>query len=180
MKIISGVLKGRKLKGYQLEGTRPTMDRIKESLFAMIQEKIQNSICLDLFAGSGNLGIEAISQGAKFVYFNDFNKKAFQKIGENINDFQIQNDTKILNFSYQKALSFLKDKKLDIIFLDPPYDTDYIQKSIQLIEKYELLNQDGVIICESNEFNKIKYSSHFIPIKEKKYKDKWVVIIKKV
>ena len=78
MKIISGTLKGRNIKGYNLEGTRPTMDRVKESLFAIIQNKIKDSIVLDLFSGSGNLGIEAISNGAKLCYFNDMNRECIK------------------------------------------------------------------------------------------------------
>ena len=73
MKVISGTLKGRKILGYDIEGTRPTMDRVKESLFATIQEYLKDSIVLDLFAGSGNLGIEAISNGSSHCYFIDNN-----------------------------------------------------------------------------------------------------------
>ena len=78
MKVISGIYKGRNILGFDLDGTRPTMDRVKESLFGMIQNNIPNSICLDLFAGSGNLGIEALSEGANFCYFCDSNHKAYQ------------------------------------------------------------------------------------------------------
>ena len=81
---------------------------------------------------------------------------------------------------YQQALKFLEDKKIDIIFLDPPYDTDYIEQSINLIEKYDLLNDDGIIVCESSEIDRIVYSDNFIKIKSKRYGDKWVVILKKV
>ena len=71
MKIISGEFKGRNIEGYQIIGTRPTMDRVKESIFAMIQDNIKNSLVLDLFAGSGNYGIESLSNYAQFAYFND-------------------------------------------------------------------------------------------------------------
>ena len=74
MRVISGKYKGKVLKGFGFDGTRPTMDRVKESLFAIIQNKINESICLDLFAGSGSLGIEALSNGAAFCYFSDNNK----------------------------------------------------------------------------------------------------------
>ena len=74
MRVISGYLKGRNILGYNTPGTRPTMDRVKESMFAIVQDYIKDSVCLDLFAGTGNLGIEAISNGAKKVYFNDRNK----------------------------------------------------------------------------------------------------------
>ena len=107
MKVISGALKGRKIDGYNLDGTRPTMDRVKESLFAMIQNYIDESICLDLFSGSGNLGIEAISEGANFVYFNDNNKKAVEVIKSNIKNFNIIEKSKVLNMNYKKVLNEL-------------------------------------------------------------------------
>ena len=86
MRVISGFLKGRIIKGININGTRPTMDRVKESLFAIIQNNIKNSICLDLFAGSGSLGIEAISNGAQMSYFVDNSKIAIKTINENINN----------------------------------------------------------------------------------------------
>ena len=76
MRVISGSLKGRNIKGFNIEGTRPTMDRVKMSVFGSIQNYIKDSIVLDLFAGSGNLGIEAISNGCKYCYFIDNNKNA--------------------------------------------------------------------------------------------------------
>ena len=83
MKVISGILKGRNIKGYDIEGTRPTMDRVKESLFAMIQDDIRDSVVLDLFAGSGSLGIEAISNGAEYSYFVDNNIEVIKVTEEN-------------------------------------------------------------------------------------------------
>ena len=91
MKIITGKYKGRVIEGFHIEGTRPTMDRVKESLFAMIQEKVPNSIVLDLFAGSGNLGFEALSEGAKKAYLVDSNKKAIQIMKKNIKTIEILN-----------------------------------------------------------------------------------------
>ena len=180
MRVISGFLKGRNIEGYNLDGTRPTMDRVKESLFAMLQNDIKDSVCLDLFAGSGNLGIEAISQGASFVYFNDSNKEAVKTIEKNIANFHIKDSTSVLNVKYQKALEYLKSKTFDLIFLDPPYHTNYIEESIQLIDKYNLVNNTGLIICESSDLNKIVYSNQYSVIKEKKYGDKWVVILRKL
>ena len=84
MKIISGKYKGRKLDGFDIDGTRPTMDRVKESLFGTIQNYLDNSIVLDLFSGSGNLGIEALSEGASKAYLVDNNKKAIEIIKKNI------------------------------------------------------------------------------------------------
>lgn len=180
MKVISGTLKGRKIDGYNLDGTRPTMDRVKESLFAMIQNYIDESICLDLFSGSGNLGIEAISEGAIFVYFNDNNKKAVEVIKQNVKKFNILEKTEILNMSHKKALNELTGKKIDIIFLDPPYKTNYIEESIKLIDSNNLLSDNGIIVCESSDLNKIIYTDNFQVLKEKKYGDKWVVILEKI
>lgn len=180
MKVISGTLKGRKIDGYNLDGTRPTMDRVKESLFAMIQNYIDESICLDLFSGSGNLGIEAISEGANFVYFNDNNKKAVEVIKSNIKNFNIIEKSEILNMNYKKVLNELTGKKIDIIFLDPPYKTNYIEESIKLIDSNNLLSDNGIIVCESSDLNKIIYTNKFQVLKEKKYGDKWVVILEKI
>ena len=98
MKIISGKYKGRKLLGFDIPGTRPTMDRVKESLFAMIQAKIPGSIVLELFAGSGNLGIEALSEGAKTCYFVDKSKKAYQVILNNLKELNISSSVYFLDY----------------------------------------------------------------------------------
>lgn len=181
MKIISGIYKGRNLSGFDIDGTRPTMDRVKESLFAMIQDNIKESIVLDLFSGSGNLGIEALSEGAKEAYLVDKNIKACKIMRENITKIGIKN-ANILNVDYKKALVYFKDNniKFDVIFLDPPYNTDLIDKSINLISNYNLLSDQGIIVCESNVLDKITYNNNYQKIKEKKYGDKWVVILEKI
>lgn len=183
MKIISGVYKGRTLLGHNLEKTRPTMDRVKESLFAMIQFSIDDAIVLDLFSGSGNLGIEAISMNAKKCYLVDLNKKAINIIKENLKRLGISEEkVQVLNIDYKKALAMLKseEKKLDIIFLDPPYQTNYIAESIHLITQYDLLNKNGLVVCESDDLNKIVYSDQYKEIRSKKYGDKYIVILEKV
>lgn len=181
MKIISGLYKGRKLAGFDIDGTRPTMDRVKESLFAIINAYIDNSTVLDLFSGSGNLGIEALSEGAGWAYLIDNNNKAIQIINKNINDFNISSAT-VLKMDYKKALEYFNDEdiKFDLIFLDPPYKTDYIEKGLTLIDKCNLISNDGVIVCESSDLEKIIYSDNFIAKKTKKYGDKWVVILKHI
>ena len=133
MKVISGLLKGRNIKGFDIDGTRPTMDRVKESLFSIIQSYINDAIVLDLFAGSGNLGIEAISNGCKKCYFVDKNKIACNVIKENISNFKIDNGT-VINDDYMNALNNLKDIKFDLIFLDPPYKYDYYVNEVAVSE----------------------------------------------
>ena len=177
MKIISGKYKGRVIDGFQLEGTRPTMERVKESVFAMIQESLKDAVVLDLFSGSGNLGIEALSEGASFAYFVDHNKKAIETIKKNLNQLEIK-DATVLHDDYKKAL--VKVKEIDIIFLDPPYQTNYIEESIKWIEEYQVLKIDGYIICESDHLEKIVYPKNYQVVKEKKYGDKYIVIIQKI
>ena len=179
MKIISGKYKGRNLDGHNLDGTRPTMERVKESLFAIIQNHLDNAIVLDLFSGSGNLGIEALSEGASYAYLVDFNKKAAITIKNNLNSIGIK-DAEVINLDYKKALNYLKDKKMDLIFLDPPYKTDFIEQSIKLIDEYNMLNEDGLIICENDSLDKIVYPENYEVVKDRKYGDKWVVILKKI
>ena len=179
MKIISGKNKGRIIEGHNLDGTRPTMERVKESLFAIIQNYLDGAVVLDLFSGSGNLGIEALSEGASFAYLVDYNKKASDTIKRNLNTIGIK-DAEVFNLDYKKALNYLKDKKIDLIFLDPPYKTDFIEQSIKLIDEYNILSDEGLIICENDSLDKIIYPDNYEVVKDRKYGDKWVVILRKI
>lgn len=181
MKIISGKYKGRELEGFNITGTRPTMDRVKESLFATIQDYIPGSIVLDLFGGSGNLAIEALSNGASFSYVIDNNKIAIKTINNNIKNIGV-NDIEVLKMDYLAALKFFGNNSIsfDLIFLDPPYNTNYIENSINLITKYNLLNNNGLIVCESDNLNKIIYPDTYKVLKDKKYGDKYIVILEKI
>ena len=177
MRIISGILKGRVIKGYEIEGTRPTMDRVKESIFSSIQNYIPDSVVLDLFAGSGNLGFEAISNYANKCYFVDKNKKCTDMINENIKLFKIDNAS-VITSDYKDALFKLKDTKFDIVFLDPPYkNNDYIDYSIKFLVDNNMLNKNGIIICEYDN-NIITDYDNLEIIKEKKYGDKFGLIFK--
>ena len=181
MKVISGIYKGRNIQGYDLDGTRPTMDRVKESLFGMIQNNIPNSVVLDLFAGSGNLGIEALSEGASYAYFCDHNFKASKTIQSNLDNIGIQN-AKVFSMDYLKCLEELSDHSItfDIIFLDPPYQTNLLEKSILKIDALSLLKEDGIIVCESDSIDKIIYPDTYTCVKNKNYGDKNIVILRKM
>lgn len=180
MRVISGFLKGRNIKGYDIDGTRPTMDRVKESMFATIQNNLKDSVCLDLFCGSGNLGIEAISNGSKLCYFIDNNIKAIKVVEENIKNLDIRKNVKILNYDYKKSLKYFNENniKFDLIFVDPPYDYHVIEKVIRYVDEYDLLNDNGLLILEfeneklEEEYGKLKL------IKSKKYSWKYVYIYK--
>lgn len=173
MRVISGKYKGKNLLGFDVDGTRPTMDRVKESLFGSIQNKIKDSVCLDLFAGSGSLGIEALSNGAKCCYFGDLNKEILKILKSNLkgieNSFVIEGD-------YLKILKELKDKKFDIIFLDPPYKFNLINNSIEFILENKMLNENGIIVCEYE--TEVINNYDLEEIKDKKYGSKRIKILK--
>lgn len=178
MRVISGSLKGRKILGYDILGTRPTMARVKESLFAMIQNKISNAIVLDLFAGSGNYGIEAYSNGAKEVYLNDINHKCINIIKENLRNLEITEYFKISQQNYQECLNTLKKKNIqfDLVFLDPPYALDVCPEIMTFIKNNNLLKKDGLIICEINNYNAFNNYHDLKLVKSKKYGEKYVLI----
>ena len=172
MRIISGKYKGKKLNGFNIEGTRPTMDRVKESLFGMIQTYIPDSIVLDLFAGSGALGLEAVSNGAKECYLIDNNIEAIKTIKENSQNFEEQ--LNIIHIDYKKFLK-TTDKKFDIIFLDPPYKEKQLDTSLHIIEERGLLNENGIVICE---YEIGEPHTNLELIKEKSYGPKKIKIYK--
>ena len=179
MKVISGLLKGRNIEGFNIEGTRPTMDRVKESVFSTIQFSIRDSVVLDLFAGSGNLGIEAISNGADKCYFVDNNKEAINTINKNIKTFNIEDKSIVIKDDYMNALNNLKNNKFDIVFLDPPYKDDYIEKTINKLIEYNMLNEEALVVCEYDKEINMTYPS-LIETKTKKYGDKFITIFKRV
>ena len=176
MRVISGKYKGKNLIGFNIDGTRPTMDRVKESLFASIQGYLNNSTVLDLFAGSGSLGIEAISNGASSAYFVDNNIELINIIKNNTKS--IKEDIHIIKSDYKIALEMFKNSniKFDIIFLDPPYKLNLINNCLKLITEYKMLSDNGIIVCEYENEN-IDIDVLTI-IKEKKYGNKYVRIYK--
>ena len=172
MRVISGKYKGRKLQGFNILGTRPTMNRVKESLFATIMPFLNESVCLDLFAGSGALGIEAISNGAKEVTLIDNNPKIVKILKENTKEMK---EAIVILSDYKKYLKNTNNQ-FDIIFLDPPYDRNLISKAITYILENNLLNDGGLLVCEY-ETEDIKCPLKLI--KEKSYGGKNIKIFQK-
>lgn len=171
MRVISGKYKGRKIDGFEINGTRPTMNRVKESLFGMIQNKLEDSICLDLFAGTGSLGIEAMSMNSKKCYFVEKNPEMIKILKNNIKGIE---NTVVISGDYKKALKEF-DEQIDIVFLDPPYDDNLITPAIKLLKDYNLLKDSAYIICE---YEKEKIDCNLKIIKEKKYGNKNIRIYK--
>lgn len=175
MRVISGKYKGKKIEGFNIDGTRPTMDRVKESLFGSIQNYVKDAVCLDLFAGSGSLGIEALSNGAKSCYFVDNGSVAFKTLEQNLK--WIEEETYTYKIDYQKALQTFHEKNItfDIIFLDPPYALNLISDALTKIQEYNLLKEEGIIICE---YETEKIETNFICTKNKKYGSTYIEIYK--
>ena len=149
MRVISGIARGTKLDSLEGLATRPTLDRVKESMFNIIQNKIENACVLDLFSGSGALAIECLSRGAKEAYLCDKSKDAIKIIKKNIEKTHFESKAVIINKDYLKCLDEL-NIKFDIIFLDPPYESNFAEEALKVIIKKELLNNDGIIIFETD------------------------------
>lgn len=178
MRIISGSLKGRKLSGYDIPGTRPTMDKVKESMFAMIQDRISNSVALDLFAGTGSLGLESISNGAKHCYFVDRNPKCTKVITTDVDVFGIKNQATILTMTAQKAISYFQSGgiKFDLVFLDPPYKDFVIGDVLKNLQKKDLLNDHATLVCEMETNYEQLDDDAFLLLKSRQYGPKTVLI----
>ena len=153
MRVISGSARGTKLNSIDSMDTRPTLDRVKESLFNIIQPEIEDSIVLDLFAGSGAIGIELISRGSKKAYFCEKSHMAAKMIKQNLEKTRFTDKAELLEQDYKKALASYHQRniKFDIIFIDPPYKLDIAVKAVQEIISLELLKKDGILIIETDE-----------------------------
>ncbi len=153
MRIISGKARGTKLYTLEGETTRPTLDRVKESLFNIIQEKIVGSSFLDVFSGSGAIGLEAASRGAKEVILCEKDKNAIKVIKKNIEKTHLE--VTLYETSYEKMLEKL-DKKLDIIYIDPPYKTNLVYETVNKLINLNLLKTDSLIIVETDEEERVE------------------------
>ena len=179
MRVISGKYKRTELKGFNIEGIRPTMDKVKEAIFGMIQGFVPESVCLDLFGGTGSLGIEALSNGAKHVYFNDEMKDAINIIKYNIDKIKDDHST-IIHSDYTSSIKKFSENglKFDIIFIDPPYGKIKIKKVIDKIIKYNILNSNGIIVCEYEDETLEENYDYLNLIKYRKYGKTYISIYK--
>ncbi len=148
MRVISGEVRGRKLKTQEGLSARPTTDRIKESIFNIIQFDIEGRSVLDLFAGSGQLGIEALSRGAERAVFVDNSREACEVIGENLETTGFSLKSKVVQTGFAPFLDACRER-FDLVFLDAPYLSKEHEKALELIFKIDILNPNGIIICET-------------------------------
>lgn len=157
MRIISGLMRGTKLYTLEGENTRPTLDRVKEALFSKINFDLDDAIVLDLFSGSGALALESISRGAKHAYMCDSSREAIKVIEQNVEKTRTKDKVTIMNTDYKNALGLcIKDKIVfDIVFLDPPYKTDYAEHAAKIIMENNLISDTGFIVLETDDKDKV-------------------------
>ena len=175
MKVVAGKYKGYNLLSPKSKTSRPTDNKVKEAIFDMLYPFKPDFKALDLFAGTGQMGIEFLSRGAKEVYFNEKNYSNFSILKQNLDKI---NSSDV--FTYKNDfIRCLKDfgeenLKFDYIFLDPPYETDFIDKALFCIKEYDLLDEEGIVITESSmdmDFSE-KYGLHVL--KDKSYGRKFI------
>lgn len=151
MRVVAGKAKGTQLKTIPSNDTRPTKDMVKEALFSMLYTKVQESIFLDLFAGSGAIGIEALSRGAAKSYFSDSNKECIKVIEENIRKTHFEDASVVAFGDFKKIIDKFKNTKFDIVFIDPPYNKGLGIEAIELLIYNNMISDDGIIIYETDE-----------------------------
>jgi len=148
LRVISGIRKGKILKTPEGLDTRPTTDKVKGAIFNIIQFEIPGKSVLDLFGGSGQLAIEAISRGAESALVADNSDKAVKVIKENVKNCGFENAITVRKGDFSEVLT--KGAKYDVIFLDPPYASGLLCRALERISAFDILSKDGIIICETD------------------------------
>ena len=147
MRVITGSARGTALKTPKGMETRPTMDQVKEGIFSAIQFEVEGRHALDLFAGSGQLGIEALSRGAASAVFVDARRDACQVVRENLAKTRLSERAEVVQADYLAYLGGCR-KRFDLIFLDPPYAEVFLENALKRISEIDILTDSGIIICE--------------------------------
>lgn len=183
MRVIAGSAKRIPLKTVDGMQTRPTTDRIKETLFNMIQPWLLDAEFLDLFAGSGAIGIEALSRGAKHAYFAEQSRQAVSCIRENLKNTKLDRKGEILSYDVLQALQILQTqgKHMDIIFMDPPYNKELEKKVLTVLSKSLLVHEDTQIIVEASLDTSFSYLDDlgFVCVRQKMYKTNQHIFIQR-
>lgn len=171
MRVISGTARGLKLNTPTNNDIRPTTDRVKESMFNIISSQVYDSVVLDLFSGSGALGIECISRGAKEAYFCDKSRESVKVLKSNIDKTRFDKKSHVMNEDYKSAVKKLASKgmKFDLIFVDPPYYEGLFEDVMKTIDDYGILDDDGTVVVEHDADIEMKDIGDLYIYKEKKY-----------
>ena len=147
MRVITGTARGVSLKAPKGTDTRPTMDQVKEGIFSAIQFEVEGRRALDLFAGSGQLGIEALSRGARAAVFVDARREACQAVRENLEKTHLVQSACVVQADYLSYLAGCRER-FDLVFLDPPYAEVFLENALKRISEIDILSDSGIIICE--------------------------------
>lgn len=167
MRVITGEARGRRLITLEGEDVRPTTSKIKEAIFSMIQFDIQGRVFLDLFAGSGQMGIEALSRGAESAVFVDSSRKAVEIIRKNLNNTGLYSKGRVIHTDSLSYLNMAADK-FDIAYLDPPYGTGLLQETLPMVA--EKVKKTGIILAENSENEEILQNyGEFVLDRQKHY-----------
>lgn len=181
MRVIAGIARSLPLKTPEGLDTRPTSDRIKETLFNMLQSYVSNAVFVDLFSGSGGIGIEALSRGGRKTYFVENSPKALMCIEDNLVFTKFSDRAIVLKQDAVAALHNIYEKEVDIIFMDPPYDAQHEKRVLSVLAGMKYVTEDTLIIVEASLNTDFSYleSFGFTVVKEKIYKNNKHVFIKK-
>jgi len=175
MRVIAGENRGAILETIPSRKTRPTLGRVKEALFSMLSDQVIDAEVLDLFAGSGSLGIEALSRGAKNVVFIDNNPKCVRVIRKNLNKFGLNVKGSVYVRDACKTINFLanQNKKFDIVLMDPPYNTEELEKIINNPCLKDILSSSAVLVAEHSKRNTLPCSAikELCHVKSRRYGD---------
>lgn len=172
MRVVSGSCKGKALKAVPGNSTRPTTDKVKEAIFNMIGPYFDGGVGFDLFAGSGGLGIEALSRGLEKVIFVDRDGKAIQTIYENIHKCEFDHQVEVYRNDAERAIKAVAKRELvfNYIFMDPPYKKQQLEKLLKMIDEHKLVSKNGAVICEhGSEFELPDMVGDFMKVKYEKY-----------
>lgn len=172
MRVIAGTARSLRLKTPEGTDTRPTTDRIKETLFNMLQPYLYEAVFVDLFSGSGGIGIEALSRGARHAYFAENEKKALSCIRENLQFTHLTDRATVLQTDAVSALYSIHEKEADIIFMDPPYDCGHEERVLQTLSALPYVTENTLIVLETSLKTDLSYLEEwgFLLEKEKVYK----------
>lgn len=182
MRVIAGTARSLPLKTPEGMDTRPTTDRIKETLFNMLQTYLPGCVFVDLFSGSGGIGIEAISRGASKAYFIENAPKAISCIEQNLLFTKCNDRAIVLKQDALSALHYIYEKEVDVIFVDPPYGQEYEKHILKQLSHMKYVTEDTLIVVEASLHTDFDYLGEygFSVLKEKRYKTNKHVFIKKI
>jgi 16S rRNA (guanine966-N2)-methyltransferase len=181
LRVISGSAKGHGLKTIKGDTTRPTSDKVKGAVYNIIAPYIEGSTVLDMFAGTGSLGIEALSRGAASAVFFDKSPQCCRIIRENLEHTRLAEKASVFNMDYAAGINkmYLEGRKFDIIIMDPPYNKNFIQEALKLITKNDIIVDDGIVIAEHSVMDRLPENCGKLnAIDTRKYGDTMITIYK--